>query len=241
MSPFLLILLIALQLIIFAGLIYVFRRIFSSNVISATKHLEGLSQDFNQKQESLKKKLEEAERIYQEKLADAQEVANKIKEQFLKEAQGEKDKIISDAYQKAEEVMQQADKARQSLIAEIEQKIEERSLQHAVSLVQRALPERIRQEIHSRWFDDLAGSVFEQLERLHIPQDASEAKVMSAFALDDKQRTALLTKIQDKLKRSINLKEEIDPNIIAGVIINIDGLIFDGSLRFKIQEATVAK
>lgn len=233
--------LILLQIIIFTSLVFFLRKILNRNVIAATAHLEQLASEYAKKEEEIKKLFEQAKRQSQEILANAQKDAQQQKEQILKEAQGEKDKILIDVHQKAEEMIQQADRARQALIQEIEQRIDEKATQRAAQLLQQALPEHIREGIHQRWFDDLISSSFAQIDRLHIPEGVCEARVVTAFALTPQQRDALDAKIKERLGFQINLKEEIDSNLIAGLIVNIGSLVLDGSLKFKIQEVAIAK
>jgi F0F1-type ATP synthase delta subunit len=46
----------------------------------------------------------------------------------------------------------------------------------------------------------------------------------------------LINKLQEKLGIQINLKEEADQGLIAGLVVSIGSLSLDGSLKFKIQE-----
>ena len=208
----------------------------AKNVILATKHLEDLSQDYAKKEKEISARLEEVKQKSQESLAKAQEDVEKQKAQIVKEAQEEKARTISAAQQKADEMILQADKAANALLADMQQKIEVRAIQHAVQLLQQALPERIRQEIHLRWLEDLVSGSFQQLERLRLAEGIRQARVVSAFALSSTQREALNAKLKEKLGYRIELKEELDAGIIAGLVVNIGNLVFDGSLRSEIQK-----
>ena len=67
-----------------------------------------------------------------------------------------------------------------------------------------------------------------------------QARVVSAFSLEPGQVEALKLKIREKLGRELGLKEELEPDIISGVIVHIGSLVFDGSLKTKIQEIAYA-
>jgi F0F1-type ATP synthase membrane subunit b/b' len=232
---------ILLMVLLFAGLAFFFYKILNRNVISATGHLEQLAAEYAKKEEEIKKKLDDTQRQCREIIANAQKDAQKQREEILAKVQEEKERILSEAHQKGEDIVQQADRTRQALIAEIEEKIEEKALRRATELVQQALPEHIRAEIHQRWFDELISGSFEQLERLNIPEGETEAKVISAFELTSKQREALKAKIKEKLGREIKVKEEVDAGVIAGLVVSIGSLVLDGSLRFKIKEVASAQ
>jgi F-type H+-transporting ATPase subunit delta len=212
------------------------KRVINRDVVSATSHLDNLASEFTQKEEAIKKQYEELKRQSQEIIENAKKDAQAQKDNILKAAEEEKNKVINEAQQKADEVIQQADKARLALLAELNQKIDERAVLKAGELLNEALPVHIRSDIHQRWVDDLISNSFQQLDRLRIPEGISEIKVVTAFELNQKQRTTLIAKIKEKLGYDVKLQEEIDPNIIAGLVVSIGGLFLDGSLRFKIQE-----
>jgi len=233
--------LILLQIIIFAGLVFFLRKILNRNVISATSHLEEISAEYAKKEEQIRKQLEDAQRQSKEIVADAQRDAKAHQESMITQIEEEKKNILNEANQKAEEIVQQAERTRQALIAEINQRIEESAIQQAAGLLGQALPEHIRKEVHHYWLEELISGTFQQLDRLQIPKDISQARVVSAFSLTPKQRDTLKEQIKQSLGRSIELKEEVDSNIIAGLIVNIGSLVLDGSLRLKIKEAASAK
>jgi F-type H+-transporting ATPase subunit b len=232
--------LILLLVIIFVVLVNFLRNTLNRSVISATSHLEKLSDEYAKKDEEIKKLYEDAQQKTKEILENARKDGEKEKGEVVKQAQEEKEKVLQNAHREADEIMQQAERSRQALIAEINQKIDDKSLQQAAELLSGALPENVREEIHHRWLNDLMASSFEQLDRLHIPEGTAEARVVTAFALSPQQHKALGAKIQEKMGRAVNLQEEVDPRIIAGLVVYMGSLVFDGSLRSKIQEAASA-
>ncbi|MCM8800526.1 MAG: F0F1 ATP synthase subunit delta [Candidatus Omnitrophica bacterium] len=233
--------LVVIQVIIFVVLFLFLRSSFNKNVISATTHLEQLSQEYTKKQEQIKNLYEEAKRQTQEIIESSRKDAEKQREQILKDAQLEKERILNTAHQQANEIVEQADKARKTLLSEIEKKIEERAIQRAGDLLNEILPLDLRQQIHQHWIEDLLSAGFQQLERLHIPEGITEAELITAFALEPIKKEVLIKKIQERLNRQLNFKEKVDEDIIAGLIVNIGNLVFDGSLRLKLQELINAK
>jgi len=227
---------ILLIVIVFIVMVFVFRNILNRNVISATTHLEELSGEYAEREKKIKKQLEDTQRQCQELSVNAKKDAEKQREDILKQVAEEKKKILQEAQQKSDELIQQADRTRQSLIDEMDHKIEERAIKRAVELVQQALPEAMRRQIHIGWVQELISGSSEQLERLQVPDEVSEARIVTAFSLTGPQQKALGQRIKEKLGRAIQLKEEVDPAVLAGLVVNIGSLVLDGSLRFMIQE-----
>ena len=228
---------IAIIVILFVGMVMFLKKFFNHEVTSATAHLDSLISETSAKEEEVKKQYEDAKRQSQEIISNAQKDAAIQKENILKAVAEEKTKIIEEAHAKADEVIKQADNARLALLDELEQKISEKAIVKAQELLQGVLPEDFRKEVHARWVSDIIANSLEELDRLRVPQNLSEVKVVCAFSLNDQERSSLKLKLKEKLGFEIKLVEETDPSLICGLVVNIGSLILDGSLKFKIQGA----
>jgi len=227
--------LITLLLVIFFVMVFFFRKIMSQNVVLATKHLEELSQDYAERERQINQQMEEANDKAQEIVSGAQAEAEKIKADSIKHAEEERDSIIQQARNQAQEMIQQADKSCGNLISEMEDRISKEAIKRACDLTHDLLPEEFRMMVHGKWIEDLIEKGFSQAERLRIPEGVEEVKVVSAFALNDEQRKKIAKKLKDAFGRELAIKEEVDPKIVAGLVINIGNLVLDSSLKNKIR------
>lgn len=227
---------VVLVILVFIGLVVFMQKMFNKEVTSATSHLDKLAAEYAQKEEAIRKQFEEAKRQSQEIIANAQKDAQQQKDALMKQAQEEKGKIITEAHQSAEEVIKQADNARLALLAELDQKINESAVLRASELLQTAIPDDIKSGIHQAWTGSIIGGSFENLNRLKIPEGLTEVSVVTAFTLSPDQRAQLSAKLKEKLGFEVKLAERVEPALIAGLIVTIGSLCFDGSLKFKIQE-----
>ena len=64
----------------------------------------------------------------------------------------------------------------------------------------------------------------------------STAYVTSAVELTDGEKAKLIEKLSQKLGRTIHLECAVDPSLLGGLVVNVDGKVIDGSLRSKLQE-----
>ena len=232
----LIVLVILLQVVIFIGLIAVFRRVLNQNVVSATQHLEELNEEYDKKELEIGKRLEEAKLKYEEAMTKAQEEAEKEKTAILKETEAEKDKILNQARTSSEEIIQQAEKSRQLLLSELDERIAKEAINKACELIQDTLPEHFKRDIHSQWIKELTESSFDRLAQLRLPEGIKEVKITSAFSLKEEERKDLFKKLKKILGRDVYLKEEIDTKVVAGIIVAIGSLVLDGRIKNKIKE-----
>ena len=169
-------------------------------------------------------------------LNKAKEEAEKIKLEIIQSAENERDKIIQQARGQSDEIIKQADKAREKLLLELEERIAKAAIEKACLLIEETLPDEFKKIVHTHWVEDLIENGFSQVKQLRLPDELNEAKVISAFSLTDEEREKLKHKIKAVLGRNLVLKEAVDKNIVAGIIITLGDLVLDGSLKNKIKE-----
>ena len=72
-------------------------------------------------------------------------------------------------------------------------------------------------------------SAFVDLRRQH--ETIVAATVTSAVPLDDKQRNAIVAKLESVLHKKIDPEFRVEPNLIGGVRVNYENFVLDGSVR----------
>ena len=234
------VLFVVFLIIVFFVLVHMFRRIIYTNISSATRHLDEINRDYIKKEEEAQKKLEEADRIYEETVTKAKEEALQMREDILKQAEQQKKTILEQAQRQSEEMIQQGEKTRHFLISEFEKKIEIEAIKHASGLLGDVLPQEVRQKIHSVLVKDLLEGGFQRLDKLQISQEVDEVQVVSAFDLGEEEKKSLGEILKRTLHKECAIKEEIDPELISGFMVKLGDLVIDGSLQFKIKEKAKA-
>ncbi len=73
---------------------------------------------------------------------------------------------------------------------------------------------------------------FEQLR--HEQQGKLTARVVSAQALTDEQKTKLADRLAKRLSAEITIESEVDESLIGGAIVRAGDLVIDGSIRGKL-------
>lgn len=225
---------------VFVFLVLLLVKILKQNFIQETRHLDQMNQDYLKKEEEADRYLAEAKQKSQETVKQAQQDAEKMKDEIINKVQEERDRVIAVARQQAQDIVQQADKTRQMLLSEINERVAKEAIVEACSLIQEALPDEFKQEVHAHWVEELVKAGFSSLERLRIPQNIQEVDITSAFSLTEDQKKFLLKNLKDVLKHDVTLKEKVDTKVVAGMIIRIGDLVLDGSLKNKIQERSVS-
>ena len=62
------------------------------------------------------------------------------------------------------------------------------------------------------------------------------AKVISAVALTEDEKAKICKKLENKVESRVLPVYTVDPSIIGGVIVEINGSVIDGSLKHRLRE-----
>src|SRR3989338_8144697 len=117
--------LVALQVVVFGIIVFFLRVIFSRNVTQATTHISELNEDYTQKLEEAKKRSQDADKYYDEMLLKAKHESEKTRIQILKEANDSQQLILNQSHKQSEEIIEKAEKAKEALMGELNQRIKE--------------------------------------------------------------------------------------------------------------------
>lgn len=228
--------LVLIQLLIFGALAVLLRYVLTRNISQAQGHLQKLTQDCTEKLDEAKKRKEEADRYYQDVLNKAKEEGERLKHELIQEGTKAKEEMLEMARQQGDEIVRRAQTAADLLRQEMDEKIEEQTIEKTRQILLELLPGKISEETHSYWVTELIKKGFEDLSRLHVSEHTREAQVVSAFPLKPNEKTLLRDHLNRKLGRPIQLREEVDPELILGLRVTLDSLVIDGTLQFRIRE-----
>ena len=82
------------------------------------------------------------------------------------------------------------------------------------------------------------GQIVESLLQLAAERrQRALAEVRTAVPLSDSQRKALEKALSKATGRTVELKVLVDPDVIGGIVARVEGQVFDGTVRTRLQEA----
>ena len=79
-------------------------------------------------------------------------------------------------------------------------------------------------------------SIKEYKQLLAASEHVSTAYVTSAVELTDEEIAALKNKLEAICRSTVSMEFSIDPSLLGGLIVEVDGRILDGSLRHHLNE-----
>jgi F0F1-type ATP synthase delta subunit len=230
--------LVLIQLVVFTALIFFLKMLLTRNISSATSQLHEMNSDYNQKVEDANRKKADVDKYYDEMLRKAKTDAEKTKVQILKEVQEAKDSLILEARRQSEEIISQAHKAQETAMGELDKQINNRAVDKACELLGLVLNSNTAILLHALWVKELLKVGLDEIERLNLPEDMTEIRVQTAFAMDAADKATIEKAVHKIIHREVPVVEEVHPELIAGLKITLGSLVIDGSLKYKIKEVS---
>lgn len=97
--------------------------------------------------------------------------------------------------------------------------------------------------VHNRRLSVVA-EIREQFEQLKLEDEGKlDAKISSAFPMEDTQRDQVVNMLSARFKRKIDATVTVDPDLIGGVKVEVGDKVWDASVRGRLQSmaATLMK
>ena len=82
---------------------------------------------------------------------------------------------------------------------------------------------------------EFAGCCEEFTRRYHAEHGISEAVVISAVTLNERQMTALKEKLEKISGKKISLTQKKDPSVIGGLRVELEGKQLDGTVQGRMS------
>ena len=97
--------------------------------------------------------------------------------------------------------------------------------------------------VHNRRLSVLA-EIRERFEQLKLEDEGKlDAKISSAFPMEEAQRNQVVNLLSSRFKRKINATVTVDPDLIGGIKVEVGDKVWDASVRGRLQTmaATLSK
>jgi len=230
--------LLIIQVITFIALVLLLRALFRNNLTTSLNRLTDLHEQNVVKEDQLK---EELERARAERLAEVERgkaEAREIIENAKKEVDNLKARAAVESKAEGHDItsraQQDAEKFKQSILAELGKQ----SLALSMQMIQYTLTSSGKENLQQQMIDEIIGEI-KDLTKDKFTVISDKVKVASAFPLNEAERQNLKNTLSEKLDTPVVLEEKIEPDLVAGLIIEIGALIIDGSLKNSLSRAMV--
>lgn len=226
---------VLIQIVTFALIIAFLRWLLYSNIRRVLKRLQHLNRENLEREKVLKEEMEKARKEAQRMIDEARTEAEAIKEEARAAGEKDREEIILKAREESKRLVSEAVKDCRRKEMEADMKMKEQMIYAAVDIVKRIFTQRGKEALHNQIVDELLEEI-EGIEKEKIRVEGNEARVICAIALDSEQKKKIKKILIAKFNKEVNITEEVDPGIVAGLVLRLERFVVDGSLSNKLKK-----
>jgi F-type H+-transporting ATPase subunit b len=226
--------LILIQIITFAILVFLLRQFLHKQNSQALERLQQLYQENLKREEDLKKAQEAADQQLKEKIAQHNEEIGKLKAAGEVDVQKMHEEVLAKAKEEATKIVDTAEAKREQIKASLVSEMEEKALVLAFDIVGHIFTAQVAQGIHHQLINEFIEEI-EKSDGQRMQLNVETAEIAAPYPLTQVQEENLKNILSSKMGRSVNIKGTIDQEIVAGMVVRLENLVLDGSLRNKLK------
>ncbi len=228
-----------LQIIVFSVVIYFLKKILMGDTQTAISRLNVVYQDLLNKQKELNEKIKTAEMEYQTKKQEASEIADKMKAQAMEEIREKRDESVKKAKAEAEEIVSKAQESSVKLAQEIELKMRNKILDFTSDLILRSISDKDLRAFHDSLVEDFLVKG-KALDLSSVGPQVDLMIIRSPMPLSPEICKKIENTVVQRLGRRMNVEQEEDKQLLAGVQLQFGTLILDASFANAIKDSALA-
>jgi F0F1-type ATP synthase membrane subunit b/b' len=227
---------IIIQVVTFICLIVVLRMIFYRQLNTALVRLKGLHEENIKKEEQLKKELDVIKKQRDVELSMAKEEAARL----IKDAREKAERLGGDSQHQAQQhIRQMLEQSKQKLQAmenELNAQFERQVIQMSEKLFSLVFSGRSRQGLQRVLILELIDEIA-ALPAERFPRQVGVVQVRCGCPLSEDERSLLKGVLSEKTGGQVELSEQPEETMIAGLIMQLGPLTLDGSLKNRLDKA----
>lgn len=227
--------LISIQVVTFGLLVLLMRHLSYRQVTQVRNRLEQLYDENLKHEEELKKGREGTQQLLKDEMNQHDEDVMRLKGEVELEIQRMRDEAKAKAQEESERIIAEARARGERMQARLMMEAEEKALELASEILRHLFSSHVVMGLHHHLIEGLIEEI-EKLDGQRIKTNVETIEVRIPFSLTPAQRENLTRILSSKTGRLVNIKESIDPEILAGMVVCLNDLVLDGGLNNKLRE-----
>ncbi|MFH1229974.1 MAG: F0F1 ATP synthase subunit delta [Planctomycetota bacterium] len=231
--------------VIVSGILaFILKTVLSSQSNTAIEKIKRLNQENLQREMELKKKLEEAEQLYQKRITEASEESIRIKEKMEQEILDIRNKVLTAAEREKEDILSDAREEIDDLKRNLFRSVNTKALDITEQIINKFFSgldgnEKVLTELHSHLIDEALKQI-KSIKKETLSSALAESKeieVSSELTITPYQKQIITQIFSEIAAKPIKIVEKTSPvKSLAGISIRLGNLVIDATLKNNIQQ-----
>lgn len=228
---------IVAQVIIFAVIIIVLKRLIFEDTTSAINRINTLDSKTREKEKQLAEKLDETEKFLADKRKELEDEEKRLKLEAQRSATQLQEDIIKQAKAEAEEIIKKAQASREQMKAGAAAEAEGRMTDICRDILARLLSSTVQAQMNEQLVQEFMADL-EQADLGKVGKDLSQVEVLTARALSDDAKKNIKKVLDNKLGHAVTVDVKEDRALLGGIVLKFGTMVVEASLAERIREVT---
>lgn len=224
------------QIIIFAVIIIVLKRLIFQDTTSAINRINKLDSMNREKEKILAEKLDETEKFLEKRKKELEEEEKLLKQEAQRAANQLQEDIVKNAKAEAEDIIKKAqaskEKMRVDAMIEAEAKITDICRELLGRVLSRIVQAQMNDQLVQEFLADL-----EQADLGKVGKGVTQVDIVAGRSLSDESQKIIARILENKLGHKVTVGVKEDHALLGGLLMQFGTMIVDGSLAERIREA----
>ncbi len=226
--------LILIQVVTFGLLVFLLRQFLYQHVTRSQERLEQLVQENRKREEELKTRQEETEKELQARVAQQNEEGGRLRAAAEVDAQKMQEEMVAKAKEEGKKIVAEAEAKREQMRANLVSEMEHKALDLASNIIGHIFTARVARGIHEQLTDELIEEIGKS-DGQRMQLNVETAEITAPYPLTQVQEENLKNILSAKMGRPVSIKGTIDQEMMAGMVVRLENLVLDGSLKNKLK------
>lgn len=224
------------HIVVLGVLVVIVRQLLLGDAKRAVSRINEVEAEVRKKEESIRREIDEHEKDFSQRKADAEAEMVRQKEASEKEVAEIKEQMVADAKSESTKIIEQARKNEAKFRAQIAEDMEEKAVKYGVDVFRLVFSDRMSKQLHRQFMAELLDALAD-IEGAGITVDGEDAEFVAGQSLDEDQKERFEALLKEKFGVEVEVKEKVDHDLLAGMVFKLGSLEIDGSLRNRYHEA----
>lgn len=227
---------IILQVVTFAALVFVLRKLMYSASAEEAGRLKQMEEEYLRRTQDLAAKMDAVDKEYRAKVTVAEDEARRLKEDAKVESEKIKEESLTKAHDESERIVNQAVNTRSKIRQELEAQMLDKALELSRTLISKVIDSKHQKLLHIGLIDELIDEL-DKLDGAKLAVAPDKGEVTAPYELGKDTLEKISSAISKKAGRKVQLTEKTDKALAAGAVIKLGSIVIDGSIAGRLKDA----
>ena len=228
--------LVLAQLAILVVMVVVIRQLLLRDTIKAVAKLRDAESELGKKEDTIRKRIEENEADFRRKSAESQQELARAKETMEKELARTRESLVEEAKRERDRILEEANRNKERMRQDLARDMEAKTLDNTGRICEMVFSDEMGARVDQAFVDELLAAI-EDMDASSITIAAESIEVGTGRPLSQTTKDRIKDLVARKVGVSVEVRETVVPELIAGIRLKLGSLEIDGSMQNRFREA----